>query len=271
MEYKTIDGAKIPVLGIGTWEIGGRFETDKSKEQQWITAIRQAVELGFTHIDTAEVYGAGFTEQMVGKAIKQFKREDLFITSKVWSNHLKYEDVIKSAAASVKRLNSRYLDLYLIHWPSSEVPLKETMKALEKLQKDGVVKFIGVSNFSMQQIIEAQNCLSTAKIAAVQNQYNLLHRDDEVLQLCQKEKMLFVAYRPLAKGLLAKPGILLLDKLAEKYSKTQAQIAINWLISKPQVVTIPKATTIEHLKDNLGAIGWRIDKEDYEALDNEEQ
>ena len=137
----------ISELAFGTWIMGGGFWTsDYSNDERDIKAIRKALELGITAIDTAEMYGNGHAEELVGTAIKEFKRDDLFIITKVWPNHAKYEDVIKSALASSKRLGT-YIDLYLLHWPS-DAPLCETIKAFEDLTDKGVIKYFGLTDFS---------------------------------------------------------------------------------------------------------------------------
>jgi len=124
---------KLPAIGMGTWEIGGARERDDSRDKEAIKAIRKAIELGIYLIDTAEMYGAGHCEEVVGEAIKPFPRENIFVVSKVWHNHLHHDDVIKAAENSLKRLQTDWIDLYLIHWPNPEVPLIETMQALENL------------------------------------------------------------------------------------------------------------------------------------------
>ena len=268
MEYKKIGNAKIPIIGFGTWGIGGKFIANKLFKGQYIKIIHEAIKLGITHIDTSEIYGSGFTEEIIGEAISSFNRKKLFITSKLWHTHLNYKDALSSLSKSLKRLRTDYIDLYLIHWPSESMDLKGSMKALEHAHNQSLIKFIGVSNFNKQQIIEARQFLAEQKISAVQSEYNLLVRDQKVLDFCIKEKILFIAYKPLMRGKLAKPGIPLLDMLSKKYKKTQAQISLNWLVSKPQIVAIPKASKIEHLLDNISSIGWKMDKEDYMALDD---
>jgi len=277
MERKETNGIKIPALGIGTWRMGGFEEKDTTNDKEDIIAIKEAISLGFTHIDTAEFYGNGHTEELVGEAIKDFDRKSLFITTKVKSDNLKYNDVISAAKRSLKRLGTDYIDLYLIHWPNPEIPIEETMKAMNELVEKGMVKFIGVSNFSVKELQEAQKH-SKNKIIANQIEYNLLTRtngiftnnmETEIIPYCRKNSILFIAWRPLAKGKLAKPGFALLDELAKKYSKTQSQIAINWLVSKENIVTIVKAANKKHLKENLGALGWKLDKEDMEKLDKQ--
>jgi diketogulonate reductase-like aldo/keto reductase len=267
MKYKMIGGIKLPVLGLGTWQIGGKFEADDSKKQQSINIIKEAIELGFTHIDTSEIYGNGFTEEIVGEAMKSFDRKKLFITSKLWHTHLNYNGAISSLDKSLKRLKTDYLDLYFVHKPGINMNLKDTMNAFEHMMEKKLIKNIGLSNFTKQQVIEAQKYLQQSNIAALQNEYNLLSRDEEAMKFCEANDIFFIAYRPLMKGKLAKPGIKILDELALKHSKTQAQIALNWIVSKKNAVAIPKASTRKHLEDNLGALGWKMESADYEKLD----
>jgi len=269
MEYKSLSGeVKIPALGIGTWGMGGEFSKDYSSDKKDIFALKTAISLGMTHIDTAELYAGGHCEELVGEAIKNFDREKISITTKVWENHLKYDALIQAAKRSLKRMKIEYIDLYLIHWPNPNVSLKETIRAMDFLVDQGVVRFSGVSNFSLSLLKEAQG-YSKNKIVANQVEYNLLERapEKELLPYCQEKDIMLVAYKPLARGELAKPGYKLLDFLTKKYKKSLAQISLNWLISKPKVVVIPKASTIAHLEDNLGAVGWRLEKEDLRKLD----
>ncbi len=259
-------GEKVPAIGLGTWMIGGGMTPDYSKDDYYVKIIRKAIELGMWHIDTAELYGDGHSEEIVGKAIKEFPRDEVFITTKVKGSNLAYDDVIKAAKRSLKRLNTSYIDLYLVHWPNPLFPLKETMKAMEKLVEMGLIRYIGVSNFDVGLIEEARSYLSKNDIVNVQNQFSLLSRSDEktVIPYCQKEGITYTAYSPLGKGTLARNEYL--RKIGEKYGKTAAQVALNWIISIPSVITIPKAGKFEHLEENAGAMGWRLSKEDFEAI-----
>lgn len=278
LEFKEFrSGLRMPVIGVGTWKLGGGMVADRTHDGEAVLAIRTAVELGMTHIDTAELYGDGHSEELVGEAIRGFDRKSLFITTKVkWSN-LRYEDVLRAIEASLRRLWTDYVDLYLVHTPMQSVPIGETMKAMECVAEKGFAKFIGVSNFSVEQMREAQKH-TRVKIVANEIEYNLLVRnvgqhtnnmESEIVPYCQKNDVAVIAYRPLANGELAKPGIGLLDELAKKYDKTQAQIAINWLVSKPNVVAIPKAVRTEHLEENVGAVGWKLSRRDMQRLDRD--
>lgn len=274
MEYKElVKGVRIPALGMGTWGIGGGLtaDRDRSHDKEAVKALQAGIELGMTHIDTAEMYGSGHAEEIVGRAIKPFDRDELFITTKVLPENLRFDDLVHAARASLKRLRLDYVDLYLIHSPNPSIPLKETMQALEYVVEQGFTRFIGVSNFSTRLMKEAQSHLTEQRIVANQVEYSLLHREPEreLLPYCQKERIMLIAYTPLALGRLAKHGFKLLDEIAEKRGKTQAQVALNWLISKEMVVAIPKAVKIEHLKDNAGAVGWRLSEEEMERLDKE--
>ena len=278
MEFKRLASTtKIPVIGLGTWAMGGERETGTSHDNEDIHAIRTAIELGMSHIDTAEMYGRGHSEELVGEAISGFDRKGLFITTKVSPEHLRYNDVIASAKASLRRLRTEYIDLYLIHTPNPEIPIKETMETFDFLVESGLIRHIGVSNFSVQQMKEAQTCTQN-KIVANQIEYNLLARnqgmltrnmESKIIPYCQENDIVVIAWCPLARGRLVRSGFKILDELTEKYGKTRAQISINWLISQKSVVTIPKASTVKHLKENLGAIGWSLNKEDTYRLDSE--
>jgi diketogulonate reductase-like aldo/keto reductase len=278
MEYKNLTkDTKIPVLGLGTWEIGGGMSRDTSRDKESITAIRCAVEFGYNHIDTAEMYGGGHSEELVGHAIKDFDRESLFITTKVLPDHLRYNDCLKAAEESLKRLRTDYIDLYLIHVPNPIIPVQETMRAMDTLLEQGKIRFIGVSNFSVEQLKEAQKYTGN-KIVNNQIEYNLLTRhsgmynvniESEIIPYCQENGIIITAWKPLVKGRVFREKNRLLEEMINKYDKTLAQIAINWLISKKNIITIPKSTNPEHLKENLGALGWKLSEEDIKRLDEE--
>lgn len=248
---------------MGTWGIGGGYWVpDYSMDREWVEALRKGIELGMTLIDTAEMYGGGHAEEIVGMAIRGFKRDELFIVSKVWPSNASYDNVLKSAVASSKRLGT-YIDLYLLHWPSDAAPICETIKAFEKLVDDGIIRFYGLSNFSVKGIEEARSCAKKYDVVAVQNHFSLLHRDDEkdVIPYAQREGLMYMAYTPLERGQLARNSYL--ENIGRKYGKTAVQVALNWLICIDNVVPIPKAASIEHVKENAGAMEWRLSKEDW--------
>ncbi len=269
MDYKELTkGVLIPALGLGTWEMGGQRSPDTAHDKEDISAIKLAIDLGMTHIDTAENYAAGHSEELVGEAIKPYKRSDLFITTKVWHNHLHYDDLIAAMKASLKRLQTDYVDLYLVHWPNPEVPLKETMNAMEHCARQGYARFIGVSNFPATMIQEAQTYLKDQRLVADQVEYNLIKQDakKELLPYCRKNDVTLIAYRPLLRGILTKLGNPVLDQITQKYGKTPGQVALNWLIAQDQVVAIPKTSNPKHMTENAGAVGWKLAEEDVERL-----
>jgi len=257
-------GVKVPAIGMGTWGIGGYSSRDTVGDNEAIRALRRGIELGMYLIDTAEMYSAGHAEELVGQAIKPFPREQVFIVSKVLPENLHYDDVIKAAERSLKRLQTDRIDLYLIHSPNPRIPLAETMKAMEELVERNVVRFIGVSNFDVGQVEEARSYLSKDDIVVNQVEYSLLERSIErdVLPYCTQQQMTVMAYTPLASGRLSKSKFLL--EIGKRYEKTAAQVALNWLIAKERVVAIPKAVSIDHLEENASAMGWRLSQDDIE-------
>jgi diketogulonate reductase-like aldo/keto reductase len=269
MEYREIaKGVNVPVLGLGTWGMGGRETPDKTRDSETVTAIRMAVELGLTHLDTAEYYGAGHAEELVGEAIQDLDRKSLFITSKVLHNHLHHDDLLSSMKASLKRLGVEQVDLYLVHWPNPDVPLKETMAAMEECVEEGYTRLIGVSNFSAQLMEEAQSCLRDNKLAVNQVQYSLLDQKPRMglLPACRKMGVSLVAYRPLERGAIMQTNNPVMDEIAKTHGKTRVQVALNWLISQEGVLTIPKSTNPVHMMEFMGALGWRLTPEESARL-----
>ena len=261
----------VPVIGMGTWQIGGSYSPDYSHDQKAIESLKAGIELGLTLIDTAEMYGAGHSEELVGKAVKRV-REKVFVASKVLPEHLSYDAVLNAAQRSLKYLDTSYIDLYQVHAPNPSIPIKETMRAMEHLVDEGMVRFIGVSNFSVKLLIEAQECLSKYRIVSNQVEYNLVYRGTErdLLPFAETEQITIIAYSPFATGhLFAYSGREreILEQLARKYNKTFAQICLNWLIAKKPVIAIPKAIDIRHLRENADAGGWRMEPEGYAIID----
>lgn len=268
---KLKNGFELPVLGFGTWTMGGKLEADTTHDAADIRAIRHALHAGITHIDTAELYGAGHAEELVGEALKTYDRKKYFITSKVSAVNLHYTDVLASCSDSLKRLQTDYIDLYLIHAPNDEVPIQETLKALDELKAKGLIKHIGVSNFTTRRLQEAQKY---TKNPIVVNQvfYNLIYRQPErdgLLKYCQREDIMIVAFRPVERGVLTSSGNALMDEMCQKYNKKPSNIAINWLISRPNVVAITKMKDKKHLTENLDAAEWTMESQDIEKLTRE--
>jgi diketogulonate reductase-like aldo/keto reductase len=255
----------VPAIGLGTWGIGGGFWTaDTSRDGEWVEAVRYAVGRGLKLIDTAEMYGGGHSEELVGRAIKGLPREELFVVTKVWPSHARYEEVLKAAERSAARLGT-YIDLYLLHWPSDSVPICETIRAFEALVDGGLVRFFGVSNFSLQQLQEAEACAKKYEVAAVQNHYSLYNRRDEadVLPYALANGIMYMAYTPLEKGAVARDRRL--AEIGRKYGATPAQVALAWYV-KRGVVPIPKAERKEHIDEIAGAFGLELSEEDFAEI-----
>ena len=254
-------GVMVPEIGLGAWKYSGGVEP-----------LRRGVELGAFLIDTAEVYG---TEDVVGRAVKGI-REQVFVATKVSGSHLRSDDVRRAAEASLRRLEMHYLDLYQIHWPNPRVPIKETMRAMEALVDAGLVKYIGVSNFSTTELREAQAAMSKYPIVSNQVLYNLNNRDIErdLLPYCQKQQVTIIAYTPLDDGRLAtKPRLRqsrkmqVLEQVAAQVQKTLAQVALNWCTSRPNVIAIPKSNSLARTVENCQASGWRLSQAQIRLLD----
>lgn len=275
MIYKDIAGIKIPAVGTGTWEMGGRDKPDYSKDTHWVNILQKAISLGMWHIDTAEYYGGGHAEELTGLAIRDFKRNEVFITSKVWSTNLKKPDMLRAAERSLNRLGTSFFDLYLIHFPNPSVPVEEAIEAMNDLAEQGITRLIGVSNFEKPQLEKAIRA-SSIPIAANQIEYGLLSRnqgiytqnaENDIIPFCKEHNISIIAWRPLGKdnfGKLATNPLIL--SLSKKYQKTPAQIAINWVISHDNMITIPKTGSFEHLIDNAEAADFEMHKNDIDAL-----
>jgi len=266
------NGFALPVYGFGTWQMGGRLEHNHTNDDAAdILAIQTAIDMGVTHFDTAEVYAAGYAEELLGRAIKKYNRSKLFITSKAKPINFKHDDLINSCKQSLQRVGTDYFDLYLLHHYSASIPLAETIGALDELVRQGLIRNIGVSNFTKEHLADTQN-LTKNKIVCDQVHLSLEFREPEVtglLKYCQNNDVFLVAWRPTGKGKLAKDAPPIVQEMCKRYQKTPTQIAINWLISQDHVVTLSKTTNIAHLKENLGAIGWEMAIEDIELLQKE--
>jgi diketogulonate reductase-like aldo/keto reductase len=247
------DGTQIPVIGLGTWLMGGDTRADHSQDDKSLRALKAALEMGYTHIDTAEIYGAGHAEELVSQALKGYDREDLFITTKVHPSNLRYKSVLRSLDGSLKRLGVDYVDLYLIHWPSGSIPLSETFRGLNQAVREGKARYLGVSNFDLQELKEAQKHSETP-IVTNQVPYSLVHHeyvDNGVIPYCQENEIIVTAYSPVEKGRLKSTKVL--DEIARKRQVTPYQAALAWLTNQPWVITIPMSHNPDHLRHNLDA------------------
>lgn len=277
MEYREFGKtkAKVSSIGMGTyfdtsWITSARLFGRREGKEEKIAALRTGIELGVNLIDTAEIYES---EPLVAEAIKGYDRSSLFIATKVWPTHLNYDGVLEAAKRSIDRLRCSYIDLYQIHWPNPSVPIKETMSAMEWLVDEGKVRHIGVSNFSLSQLREAEEALSKYEVASNQVEYSLKVRkiESDLLPYCEKRGIVILAYRPIAHGALSRPSGKLktvVDDISAKYGgKTPAQIALNWLLNTGTIVfPIPRASRPSRVIEDAGAAGWRMEPEDMTKL-----
>lgn len=228
MKYETIPSLTLPKIGFGTWKIGGDSSADPTIDSASMTALRSALEIGYTHFDTAEMYADGHAEELLGKAVRssQVKREALFVTSKVTPSHLQYDQVLHSCENSLRRLQMDYIDLYLIHWPSAGMKLEDTFHALNKLVRDEKIRHIGVSNFNLKLLQQAQE-LSETPIITNQAPYSLSDRSyikNGILEYCQENDIFLTAYSPIDEGGLRSNKIL--ETIAKTHGVTIYQIAL---------------------------------------------
>ncbi len=259
-------GEKIPIIGQGTWGIKKRHKPEWYKQVK--QALRKGIELGITHIDTAELYGGGISEKIVGQVISEYNRDDLFITSKLFPKHFGENSMKKAIDKSLKRLGIKNLDLYLIHWPSwvlTKIP--KHMKVMEELLNEGKTRYIGVSNYSLKQFKKGQECLKKAELVTNQLHTNISRQKHihKSLPYYKKEGVILTAYSPLGhRGFTDLKGELKtkLDKVAKAHNATIQQIAIAWLINHENVITIPKAFQVKHVEANFKATDITLSEEE---------
>lgn len=268
MKYESIHNLNIPKIGFGTWKIGGESQPDRTQDEFYRQALRSALDLGYSHFDTAEVYAAGHSEELLGSVIqeKRVPREKLFITSKVSPEHLHYDDVLRSCSNSLRRLQMEYLDLYLIHWPARSIPLSETFRALNQLVRDGKVRHLGVSNFNLKQLKNSVE-LSETPLLTNQVSYSVpdrTYQNNGVLAYCQENKILLTAYSPVKRrNITSNP---LLKQIARDHNATPEQIALAWLVHQPLVITIPMSANPVHQAHNLAAADIELSDEEMRLL-----
>ncbi len=307
MEYRQLGKSdlNVSVIGYGAWGIGGEPFWSTEGEESSIRSIEKAIDLGINFYDTAPVYGFGYSEELLGKAL-QSKRKDVIIATKcglVWEKE-ELKAIRKRATRasiseeidlSLKRLRTDYIDLYQVHWPDEDTPIEETMNALLQAQKEGKIRYIGVSNYSVDQMKES---LKYGQIVSLQPMYSMLERDVEKdsLPFCIESEIGVICYSPLASGVLTGKydentrfkdwrgqGIIgnftgevyishikkvkQVEKIARRNGKTLAQLAINWLLHQQGVSTaIVGVKTPSHVEQNIDAVGWKIANSDLKEI-----
>jgi 2,5-diketo-D-gluconate reductase B len=251
VEYQMLKGEKVPSLGFGTWRLSS---------QECVRAVERALALGYRHIDTAQIYA---NEDEVGRAIRNsgVDREGIFLVTKVWTSSFSYDDVIRSTHESLRKLQTEYVDLLLMHWPNPSVPLKETLGAMRELQEEGSVKHVGVSNFPPSMVEEATE---HATVFCNQVEYHPYTAQDKLLEQAEKMDYLLTAYSPIAKGRVSKDATL--KEIGEAHGKTPAQVALRWLVQQDKVAAIPKAASEDHLKSNLDIFDFELSDEEMERI-----
>jgi diketogulonate reductase-like aldo/keto reductase len=258
-------GVQVPVIGQGTWHMG---ESRRERARE-VAALSLGLDLGLSHIDTAEMYGNGGAEELIAAAIRGRRRADFFLVSKVLPRNASYRGTIRAAEQSLRRLRTDYLDLYLLHWPGSH-PIADTMGAMEALVAAGKIRFIGVSNFDVAQMRAAMAALQHERLACNQVLYNLGARGIELdlIPTCRQEGTAVVGYTPF--GGWPRPGgrgLKVLSEIGARYGKTARQVALKFLTRQPKVFTIPKASSPEHVRENAGASGFTLTEADTTAID----
>jgi len=291
---------KVSIVGLGTWQFSDSWGIKDYEQAKSI--IEKALDVGINFFDTAAVYGRGLSEQFLGRAIKELGvREDVVIATKLPGEFLSRHDVFKGTKRCLERLGVSYIDLMQVHWPPlwNNFPTCEYMRALEELVHHGVIRYIGLSDFPVELVDSAILCLSTENVVSNQVRYNLVERDaeKELIPYAEAYGMGIIAWSPLAKGALTgkytpenipkfndvRGGsaifhpqnfsqiyevVKLLKSIGEKYKKTPAQVALNWLLmSSESVIVIPGAKNPEQVEENAGAAGWRMSFGDWLTLE----
>ena len=257
---------EVAVVGQGTWNVP---ESGAGRERA-MAALRRGVELGMTHIDTAEMYGSGAVEELLGEAIAALPRERLFLTSKVLPANASFSGTLAACDASLRRLRVDYLDCYLLHWPGGQ-PLEETMRALETLVERGKARFIGVSNFDLPELREARSYLRAVPLSCNEVLYHLRERGIErrLLPYCAAESIALVGYTPFGRGRFAREAAAhgVLASVARARDATPRQVVLAFLTRSAPLFAIPKASQIVHAEENAGAGDLVLDPAEIAAID----
>ena len=246
----SLGSIRMPLMGFGTWQIRG---------EECINAVRSALEIGYNHIDTAHIYG---NHKEVGIAIKGHDRESLFITTKAWRDELTRKGILESGRRALEELGIGYIDLFLIHWPNKIIPMGETFRGMAELHDNGIIRAIGVSNFTIRHMEEAFN--TGAEIKVNQVEFHPLFYQKDLLEYCNKKNIVLTAYSPIARGAALKHPII--QEIAEETGHTPAQVCLAWILSKG-ICVIPKSSSKERQEENLESLNVKLSKEHLERID----
>lgn len=239
------NGASIPAIGLGTWELRGDICTE---------IVEEGLKLGYRHVDTAQGYA---NERQVGEGMRAsgVAREDVFLTTKIWHDKLNSGVLEKAVETSLSDLGSGYIDLVLIHWPNPTVPLGETLAALSRVKRDGLVRNIGISNFTVDLVDQAAT-LSTEPIVTNQIEYHPYLDQSKVMAACRRHGISVTAYCPIARGRVI--GDPVIDRIAKRHGRTSPQATLRWLVQQPDVIAIPRTSSKARLAENLDVDGFTL-------------
>jgi aryl-alcohol dehydrogenase-like predicted oxidoreductase len=287
-------GIEVSVIGLGTWAMGSEW-WGESSDVESIRTIHKALDLGINLFDTAEDYGKGHSEEVLGRALVG-RRHEAVISDKVWAEYLQPKLLRESYERATRRLQTDFIDVYYIHWPNPDVPIADSMGELERLRQEGKIRAIGVSNFTRAEIDDA---MRYGRVDVIQPPYNMFWRfaEKDEIPFCRTHSIGIMAYSALAQGLLSgkltrhtkldphdsrlntvlfQPAIYercvdavdVIRPIAEKYGKSVAQVAINWVISREGISSaLVGARSVKQIKDDAGAAGWALSPEDYQRVD----
>lgn len=256
-------GVEVPVIGLGTWQM------ELDDRARAIAALRAGLDAGMLHVDTAEMYGSGEVEELVGEAL-QGRRDEVFLVSKVLPSNASRRGAVRACEQSLKRLGTEYLDCYLLHWPGDE-PLRDTILAFEELRSAGKIRAWGVSNFDEQELAEAVNIAGPGKVSENQVLYHLGERTIEhaVLPFCEANGIAVVGYTPFGRATFPPKGGKgqVLEDIATKHGVTSRQVALAFLTRRPSLFAIPKSSNPDHVRVNAKAATLELDPEEIQAID----
>ncbi len=254
---KEIGGTTLPAIGLGTWQLRGA---------ECRTTVKRALNMGYRHVDTAQMYA---NERPVGQGIvdADVDRDDVFLTTKLWHTDLDRGSVQREVHGSLEQLRTDYIDLLLIHWPNPDVPLEETLGVMQQLQRDGLVRHIGVSNFTIDLLEEVLDI--APDLFCNQVELHPFYQQSEMHRFCVDHDLFLVAYSPLARGQVLKNETL--QDIGDRYDRTPAQVALRWLIQHDNVAAIPRAAKEQYQRENLEAQEFELLDEDMQRINGIDQ